>query len=217
ATAKATRSASSLTPWAIPSGLPWSTGGNPWPSPRSRAASSRCRRRSAHAPISGPRGPRHSVMSGYACATNRSSMRFSRRSRDEAADRHSGARALGRGASAADRKGDLRDGLLLVRRGSVREGTRGDPGGFGLYRRQGQEPELRAGLERPHRPCRGRAGDLRPLEGELREAPRHLLAQPRPDGDRPAVLRCGLAVPPRNLLLLRGAEAARRGFEGEVG
>ena len=52
-----------------------------------------------------------------------------------------------------------------------------------------EEPDLRAGVDRPHRPHRGGRGDLRPGQGELREAARHVLAEPRPDGEGPPVLR----------------------------
>ena len=42
-----------------------------------------------------------------------------------------------------------------------------------------------------HRPRRGRAGGLRPEEGELREAARGVLGERRSDGEGPAVLRRG--------------------------
>ena len=48
-----------------------------------------------------------------------------------------------------------------------------------LHRRPRRQPDLRAGLLRPHRPRRVDAGGLRPEEGELREAARRLLAQRR--------------------------------------
>ena len=56
-----------------------------------------------------------------------------------------------------------------MHRGGLREGTGRDRGGLGLHGRQGEEPELRAGLDWPHRPHRGRAGD-RPGQGQLRPA-----------------------------------------------
>src|SRR4030095_11981361 len=63
----------------------------------------------------------------------------------------------------------------------------------------------------------GGAGELRPFEGELRQAAGDLLAEPRPDGQGPAVLRRRLAVPPGDLLSLRGSEAARRSVKGKMG
>src|SRR3954466_4580908 len=118
---------------------------------------------------------------------------------------------------AATGEGHLRRRLLLVHRGSVREGARRDQRRLRIHRRQGEEPELRAGVGRPYRPRRGGAGDVRSEKGQLRKAARRLLAEPRPDGERSSVLRCRLAIPPGDLLHLARAEAPRRGIKGEVG
>src|SRR5205085_5279580 len=80
-----------------------------------------------------------------------------------------------------------------------------------------EEPELRPGVERPHRPRRSGRGHLRPGESELRAAARRFLGEPRSDGEGPPVLRQRQPVPPGDLLSRRAAEAARRGLQGEVG
>src|SRR5438874_8858171 len=49
----------------------------------------------------------------------------------------------------------------LVHRGSVRESAGRRRRRLGLHRRHGEEPELRAGVERPHRARRGGRGDVR--------------------------------------------------------
>ena len=60
-----------LAAWKCAAERGWAT----YPTRRSRAASSPCRSTSAPAPTWRRRGRRRCVMSGYACATNRSSMR----------------------------------------------------------------------------------------------------------------------------------------------
>src|SRR6266850_867807 len=192
--------------------------GHRWPSPPCRREYSRCRSTFARALTSRRREEQSCVRCGYACATNRSSTPYSRSCQSEKNPRARSCRHRAvRVRTGQAREGHLRHGLLLVRRGGVREGAGRGQRRLGLHRRQGEEPELRAGVIGAHRPYRVGRGDLRPGEGELREAARDLLAEPRSDGEGPAVLRLGLAVPARDLLPFGGAEAARRGLQGEVG
>ena len=58
--------------------------------------------------------------------------------------------------------------MLLVPRSSL-QGTAGrELGDVRLCRRPCAEPQLPGGLHRPHRPCRGRAGQVRPERTGLR-------------------------------------------------
>ena len=82
-----------------------------------------------------------------------------------------------------------------------------------LHRRDESEADVRGSVERQHRPYRSRAGALRPEEGVVREAARHLLAQHRSDGEGPPVLRRRQPVPDRDLRAhdeQRSAAEARR-------
>ena len=107
--------------------------------------------------------------------------------------RAGGAGPLGRGPGHG--QGHLRRWLLLVRGGRFRQAAGRAVHHLGLHRRQGREPELRAGDNQDHRPCRGGGNRLRPGQGELRAAARTLLAHHRPDHPGPPVLRQRLALP----------------------
>src|SRR5205823_3888835 len=69
----------------------------------------------------------------------------------------------------ARRGGDIRDGLLLVRRDPVRIPARRPVRDLGLRRRSRGAPELRAGERGPDRALRIGAGDVRSHEDQLRE------------------------------------------------
>src|SRR3981189_2865338 len=167
-------------------------GGKLCPSQPYPAGSSPCPSTFALEPTLPPPARRRSAKSGYACATNRSSTRYSRNSRNEqvfaglAFRVWNPERPLSNHPVAESR---VRRRLLLVRRGGVREGTGRDLGRLGLHRRQDEESDLRAGLLGRHGPYRSGGGDLRPGKGKLRQAARHLLGQRRPGGHRSPVLR----------------------------
>ena len=75
----------------------------------------------------------------------------------------------------------LRPRLLLGRRAQVLGGQGRVLDVGRLRRRLDAEPDLRGGLQRPHRPHRGRARGLRPARDRLRRPAAHLLGGPRPD------------------------------------
>ena len=78
------------------------------------------------------------------------------------------------------------------------------------------EPDVRRGLLRPHRPRRGRAGRLRPVEGLVRAAAEDLLGGPRPDPGHAPGQRPRHAVPLDHPRRRRRAAGGRRGVEGDV-
>ena len=86
-----------------------------------------------------------------------------------------------------------------------------------LRRREGEEPDLRAGLGGLDRARRGRPGGLRPGEGELRAPRRGLLAQRGPDRpggqfcDRGSQYRTGIFY--EGEAQKRAAEASKRALE----
>ena len=74
------------------------------------------------------------------------------------------------------------------------------------------EPDLRGGLQRPHRPHRGRARRLRPREDQLRGDAAHLLGGPRPDPGHAPGQRRRHPVPLGDLLRRRRPARGRRGL-----
>ena len=74
------------------------------------------------------------------------------------------------------------------------------------------EPDLRGGLQRAHRPHRGRARRLRPAADELRGDAEAVLGGPRPDPGHAPGQRRRHAVPLGDLLARRGAARRRRGL-----
>src|SRR4051812_16510040 len=113
-------------------------------------------------------------MSGYACATNRSSTPFFGRCTNEAFGVLAPIFSCNRFFSKRAESCVCRR-VLLVHRGSVRESPGRRERGFRIYRREGEQPELRAGVLGHDRPHGGRGGHVRPGQGELREAARRLL------------------------------------------
>ena len=74
-----------------------------------------------------------------------------------------------------------RDGLLLGRRAHLLAGRRRLHDRGRLRGRLHAEPDVRGGLQRPHRPHRGRARRLRPGRHLARGRPTPVLGGPRPD------------------------------------
>ena len=110
---------------------------------------------------------------------------------------------------AADRGGDLRRRLLLVHGAAVRQARRRAGDDVGLHGRQGAAADLRTGLRGRDRARRGRPGPLRPVARDLRAPARSVLAQRRPDGEGPPVLRCRQPVPQRRSSSTTTRSAAR--------
>src|SRR5262249_24218121 len=106
--------------------------------------------------------------------------------------------------------------MLLVRGDGLR-GPAGRPvRHLRLYRREREEPDLRAGLGGGDGSRGVGGGDLRPEGHELREAPGDLLAQRGPVPEGRTVLRSRPPVPLGDLLPGGRAEKGGRGVEGEA-
>src|SRR5712692_3052296 len=123
------------------------------------------------------------------------------------------ARRLRPAARHRTRGSHVRGRLLLVHGAPLRRVARGDLHDFGLYGGKQEKSHLRGGLLRDHRPRGGRAGRVRPREGELRKAPGGVLEKRRPHRARPAVLRHRQPVPHGNLLPHRRAETPGRSLQ----
>src|SRR2546426_4572482 len=120
---------------------------------------------------------------------------------------------LGRGGS-RDGEGHLRRRLLLGRGGSVPPRGRRRLDCRRLLGRPLPEPDLPRRLLREHRPCRGRAGGVRPGARLLRAAARRVLGEPRPDPAEPPGPRRRRAVPLGDLLPQRSAGGGGARLEG---
>ena len=104
----------------------------------------------------------------------------------------------------------LRARLLLGSRGDLLAGA-GRLVDLGRLRRwHHPAPVVRRGLQRPHRPHRGRPRRLRPRQGRLRRPRRHVLRGARPHPGHAPGQRHGHPVPLRDLLLDPGAGDGRR-------
>ena len=108
------------------------------------------------------------------------------------------------GACSASAASGARSGLLEDPRRLRHRGR--------LCRRLHAQPDLPGGLQRPHRPQRGRAGRLRSEAGELRGAGQGVLRGPRPDPGHAPGQRRRHAVPLRHLCRRRrpAARSPRR-------
>ena len=122
--------------------------------------------------------------------------------------RHAARAALPRGR----RDGDLRHGLLLGSRARLLAGARRLHHRRGLRRRLHAEPHLRGGLQRAHRPQRGRPRGLPPRGDLLRRAAAPVLGGPRPDAGHAPGQRRGHPVPLRDLRDLGRPARRRRGL-----
>ena len=126
-------------------------------------------------------------------------------------DRHDRARHAAPAAVPRGHRGRAaRPGLLLGRRAPLLAAAGRLHDGGRLRRRLHEEPDLRRGLLRPHRPHRGRARRLRPEGAALRAAPAHVLGGPRPDAGHAPGQRHGHPVPLGALLDDRRAARDRR-------
>ena len=114
----------------------------------------------------------------------------SRRSRRGWRRRSSGSAASG-----------VRSGILAAARRLCDRGR--------LCRRPDAQPDLPGSLQRHDRPQRGRAGGLRPDEGQLRSAAEDLLGKPRSDPGHAPGQRCRHPVPLRHLRHVAGAAPHR--------
>ena len=123
-------------------------------------------------------------------------------------------RFRGAAAEAGDaRRGDrrVRRRLLLGRRRRVQARERRQEGRVRLFRGQRADRQLHDGRQRHDRPCRGRAGDVRPIADRLhRPAQGVLRRRARSDPAQSAGTRRGAAIPVGDLLRRRAAEGTRR-------
>ena len=105
--------------------------------------------------------------------------------------------------------------MLLVPGGGVQGPARRQLGDVRLCRRPCRQPDLQGRLRRPHRPCRGRAGQIRPGRAGLRRPAAGVLHHPRPDHEGPPGQRCRDAIPLDHPDPLGRAARHRRG--GDAG